>query len=168
MPVWCVDFLLCTSVSVFGVGVSVKVLKNFTVLKKGFEKWPQWFAGCAMHTWGKITKRWGTSPTRPHYVSFHIRKHSLTFSLRHPCGPSLQARLPNKPTLAESVWVRTQAFPSNHSQVMTRLLQAGPGDVPPALPTYQNQVTTPPWMQSVFLPLRIPQEIWHTSRPAEV
>lgn len=73
--------------------------------------------------------------------TFHITDF---LSLPPICGPSLKARLPNKPALAGSVWVRNQALPGNHSQVMTWLLQAGPGDEPPALPTYQNQVTTPP------------------------
>ena len=69
------------------------------------------------------------------------------------------------------MYVGEEALPGNHSRMMTRLLQAGPGTMLPELPTYQNPHTpplTPHEHSLLFLPLRIIQETWHTSHIAEM
>lgn len=102
------------------------------------------------------------SPTAPASASFHAGEARTSPATSLPSLPARKA--PQQASTSWCMWVRTQALPGNHSQMMTQLLQAGPGRALPELPTYQNQHAPPLTSHEcslLFLPRRIIQEIWH-------
>lgn len=149
MPVSCSGFsLLCICVCVWG-GLSVNVLKKeFHCLKKRV-----WKTQAVLCILGVKSQEHGNFS---HQASLCVISHqeALTDFLSPPPMWSLPAS--KAPQQASTSWVCVGEGPSFPWEPLPGDDMAPPGrprrcaDVPPALPTYQNQVTTPP-MNAVSL-----------------